>query len=289
MEIKNKLFPYPVLCSFNDDYIDSIFQCLINQSKSFKEIIIEYQIDNSNKELKDMVDLGKSEYVFHIECPNTSYRKIVKTDALCGSYKIPLEKVNDTITINLFLVAKENIPGYSNSNFNKDYSNITFQVLKGNILAIADPYKIVVEKQDEDLGKIESIFSIAKRAADDSAEIKIELNTDKIKLMLNKEDYINYNKIVNNPVFLPALQSILIFPALIYIFDDLKNGGFEDYADKQWFKSMSKTFEKNGSILNMEFLENKTSFELAQAVLDSPIKRAFEQIVNMDLEEEEDL
>jgi hypothetical protein len=28
---------------------------------------------------------------------------------------------------------------------------------------------------------------------------------------------------------------------------------------------------------------------LAQAVLDSPVKRAFEQIVNMDLEEEEDL
>ena len=39
----------------------------------------------------------------------------------------------------------------------------------------------------------------------------------------------------------------------------------------------------------MELLENKTSFELAQAVLDSPVKRAFEQIVNMDLEEEEDL
>ena len=185
MEIKSKLFPYPVLCSFNDDYIDSSFQCHIIQSKSFKELIIEYKIENSNEELNEMVSSDKSEFVFHIECPTTSYRKIIKTDSIDGSYKIALEKVNDTIIINLFLVAKGNIPDYNNSDFNKDYSDVKFQVLKGNIMAIADPYRITVEKQDEDLGRIESIFSIAKRAADDSAEIKIELNTNKIKLMLN--------------------------------------------------------------------------------------------------------
>lgn len=289
MEIKNKLFPYPVLCSFNDDYIASKFQCDISQSKSFKEIIIDYKIENSNEYLNKMVDSDELEYVFHIECPTTSYRKIIKTCNLNGSYKIPLDQVNDTIVINLFLIAKDDIVDYYNLDFNKDYSNITFQVVKGNIMAIADPYRITVEKQDEDLGRIESIFSISRRAADDSAEIKIELNDDKIRLMLNKDDYTNYNKIVNNPVFVPTLQSILIFPALIYIFDDLKNGGFEDYTDKQWFQSMSKTFEKNGSKLGLDLLENKTSFELAQVVLDSPVKRAFEQIVNMDLEEEEDL
>ena len=288
MDIKNKLFPYPILCSFNDDFVNSKFQCNINQSRSFKEIIFEYSIENTNTELNELINSDNLEYVFHIECPITSYRTIEKTQGNKGEFKIPLDRVMETITINLFLVACTDIPDYSNLDFNDDYENMTFQVAKGNIVAIDDPYKIKVEKIEEDLGKIESIFSIARRAADDESEIKVELNSNKIKLMLNKQDYINYNKISNNPVFLPMLQSTLIFPALIYIFDELKNGGLEDYADRQWFQSMSKTFEKNGSTLNNDLLQNRTSFELAQSVLDSPIKRAFEQIANMDFNEEDE-
>lgn len=55
MDIKNKLFPYPVLCSFNDDFVDSKFQCNINQSNSFKEIILEYSIENTNIELNELI------------------------------------------------------------------------------------------------------------------------------------------------------------------------------------------------------------------------------------------
>lgn len=288
MDINNKLFPYPVLCSYNDDFNSSIFRYNLTKTSSFKEISIQYDIENSNNEINEMIDNNNLEYVLHIECPYTSYRKIVKTKDKNGIFNIPTSKVDETITINLFIIAKYNIENYTNSDFNVDYAGVSFDIMKGNIIAIGDTYKINIEKQEENLSKIDSIFSIAMRAADDVSEIKIELNSNKIKLMLNIEDYINYNKIVNNPIFLPTLQSVLIFPALIYTFEDLKNGGFEDYADRPWFLSMQKTFEKNGKSLSKELLENKSSFELAQIVLDSPVKRAFEQLVNMDFSEEEE-
>lgn len=204
-----------------------------------------------------------------------------------GTFEIYLDKVKESVTVNSFIIAKRDIHSYFNSKFNSDYGNRSFCLFKGNIIAIDDPYKIEVPKQDEDLGKVESIFSISRRAADDNSEIKIELNSDKINLLLNKDDYNNYNKIANNPSFISTLQSILIFPALIYTFETLKNEGNDTYCDYQWFASMSKTFQKNGSTLNKELLEHKTSFELAQEVLDSPVRRAFYNIVNLDCEEED--
>lgn len=280
MDIKNKHFPYPILCSYNDDYIKSSFTYNLEQIKSFKEIVLEYNIENSNSELNNMLAIGATEYVFHIECGVTSYRKIIKSKEVKGEIKIPLIQVDNVINLNLFIIAKEDITNYTNSDFNPDYEGISFYINKGNIIAIANPVIINVEKQDEDLGNVESIFSISRRAADDEAEIKINLNTDKIKLLLNAEDYANYNNILNIPGYIPVLHSTLIFPALIYIFEDLKKGGFEDYSNTLWFKSMLKTFENNGSLLTSELLENRTSFELAQAVLDSPVKRAFQQLIN---------
>lgn len=288
MDIRNKLFPYPVLCNFNDDFVESKFKVSITKSQSFRELIFKYDIILDNGEINKMVQDDLAEFVFHIECPYTFYRRIEKRSNLTGKFKIDLKDVKEIITINSFIIIKKNISNYSNSKFNSDYGNLYFHLSKGNIIAIDDPYKIEVPRQDEDLGKIESIFSISRRAADDDSEIRIELNSDKINLLLNKDDFIDYNKIVNNPSFVSTLQSVLIFPALIYIFETLKNNGIDAYCSYHWFISMSKTFKKNGSILDRELLENKTSFELAQKVLDSPVRRAFCDILNLDSNEEDD-
>ncbi len=41
MEIKNRLFPYPVLCMENDDYIDCEFNIKFNQVEELKEIVLQ--------------------------------------------------------------------------------------------------------------------------------------------------------------------------------------------------------------------------------------------------------
>lgn len=288
MDIKNKLFPYPVLCTFNDDFVDSIFKVNISKSQSYKELIFDYYITLENEEINDMIHNDLAEFVIHIECPYTSYRTIQRTKDLSGTFKIYLEKVKENVTINSFIIAKQDIPEYSNLKFNSDYGNLSFCLTKGSVIAIDNPYKINVPKQDENLGKIESIFSISRRAADDDSEIKIELNSNKINLLLNKDDFNSYNKIANNPSFVSTLQSVLIFPALIYTFETLKND-IDTYCNYSWFISMTKTFKNNGSILNKELLENKTSFELAQEVLNSPVRRAFQNILNLNCDEEDDI
>ena len=45
MEIKNRLFPYPVLCMENDDYIDCEFNIKFNQVEELKEIVLQFEVE----------------------------------------------------------------------------------------------------------------------------------------------------------------------------------------------------------------------------------------------------
>ena len=78
MEIRNRLFPYPVLCLENDDYIDCEFRVLTNQIEELKDIVLQFKIELDNKDLLDLIRDGKAEYLIHVECSNTSFRKVIR-------------------------------------------------------------------------------------------------------------------------------------------------------------------------------------------------------------------
>ena len=105
----------------------------------------------------------------------------------------------------------------------------------------------------------------------------------KIRIGLNITDYINYSQLSQNPNKVDSINSIIIFPALIYIFEQLKKDFNEtDYTDYKWFRSLENIFKKNGQKLNKELLENESSIDLAQRVLSYPVERAFNSLKKED-------
>lgn len=48
------------------------------------------------------------------------------------------------------------------------------------------------------------------------------MNSDKIRIALNKPDYINYHQLSQNSNNINIINSVIIFPALIFIFEQLK-------------------------------------------------------------------
>ena len=42
MEIKNRLFPYPVLCADNDDYENSVFDVIVEKDDELNDIGIKF-------------------------------------------------------------------------------------------------------------------------------------------------------------------------------------------------------------------------------------------------------
>lgn len=288
MDIRYKLFPYPILSPFNDDYVDSGFISEVRVVTDINEIVFYLDVLLDNDELNNMIEQDKAEFVFHIECSQTSYRTILKTSQTENIKRIPESKLNGRVSVCSFIVAKQTIPDFINSCFNKEYEGLSFHIERGSILAIANQFNISIIKETKDLSKIPSIFSILRRDSDDDLGMQIEIDGDKIKLWLDNEAFNNYKNVSNLTTFQPLLHSALILPALVYVFEVLKASGTEEYETYRWYRAIEQILKKSELELNKEVLENRPSYELAQKLLSFPISRGLKSIMNFGLEDEEE-
>ncbi len=288
MDIRRRLYPYPVLSNTTDDYIDSSFNMKLQVAKGLREICLAVSLQLENEELEKLIHNGAAEYVIHIECSYTSYRTVIKTDEADIIKNIPEHKLNGKVTVCAFIVAKNEIENYHNSLFNEDYGTMTFILHRGNVIAIGGQMDFRVTKEVEELSKIPSIFTICRCAEDVDESMKIDIDGEKIAITLCNKSFGNYKMLIGMPSMLPVLHSMLIVPTLIYTFETLKREGTDEYEDLRWFKSIERTLRKNNLILNRELLENMPSYELAQKSLDFPVDRALEALAFQDILNEED-
>ena len=290
MEIKYKLYPYPVLWNKNDDYkMPSEFSAEIKTEENFKNTKLKIKFFVKDKEIEKLIRENKAEYVVHIEGTRTYFRDFISTRETEITYDLKDRDILGKLEINFFILAKQDIRGYRNDNFNEDYSSEAFNLKKGNIIAIADGYRFDIEKNDDELGKISSIFSICKKETVEQTGMTVDMSYEKIRIGLNITDYVNYSQLSQNPNKVDSVNSIIIFPALIYIFEQLKKDFTEtDYTEYKWFRALENIFKKNGQELNKELLENEISIDLAQRVLNYPIERAFNSLTNEDEGDDEE-
>lgn len=290
MEIKYKLYPYPVLWDKNDDYKKpSKFSVEVDPKEDFKNIKLKINFLLKDKEIEKLIKENKAEYVVHIEGTSTYFREIISTKETEINYVLKDRDILGRLQVNFFILAKQDIKDYRNDNFNEDYSSETFNLKKGNIIAIADGYRFDIEKNDDELGKISSIFSICKKETVEQTGMTIDMGYEKIRIGLNITDYVNYSQLSQNPNKVDLANSVIIFPALIYIFEQLKKDFNEtDYTEYKWFRALENIFKKNGEELNKGLLENEISIDLAQRVLNYPIERAFNSLINEDEGDDEE-
>ncbi len=284
MRIKAKLYPYPVLApTFNNDYIDSDFNIEMTIECSSTEIIVNFIPILSNKGLKNLIDQKKASFVVHIECSLTSYRILVKVDEDGLVYKIPADKVEGLITFCPFIVANENIFGYTNDKFNEDYKGISFDIEKGNILAVGQDLTMYPEKENDDLANVPSIFAVTEIKDPERKNIVIDnVSTNKINIQLPENEFTQFKIAMNNPAAKSVIHSMIIIPALMKCINDLKNPEFYmQYSDRRWARAIKKAFGKLDYKFDVDSLASVDSFEIAQKIMDNTICRGIIDIQNI--------
>lgn len=283
MEIKNRLFPYPVLCFDNDDYVDSIFSVDVKVSEEVSDLVFNFTIKlENNEELKWLIRDGKAEFAIHIECSATAYRTLVFTSGMTKTYRIPKSKVNDKIALLGLIVAKTDIKNYTSNNLNEDYLDEYIYFEKGSILAYHNMPKVNIAKNYEELAGDNAFFTVIKRTLQDTNEINpvtYELNGPKIKILVDEPIYDEYIKYYNNPNLEPLANSLVVFPALIYMLETIQKSGSEPYRSLYWYMKIKKSFELQGKDFDDYVYElDKSCVEIAQEMLQMPIGRAFNSL-----------
>ncbi len=92
-----RLFTYPVLAEGRDDYKTCRFFAEAQPSiNAAGNLVFAVKLSTDCAELNRLIARGDAEFLFHVECPATIYRKIFTHAVSEFVCKIPLRDVKDT-------------------------------------------------------------------------------------------------------------------------------------------------------------------------------------------------
>ncbi len=285
MHIKAKLYPYPVLTDFNDDYIDSSFNMEISVKQTPNKIILCVNTVLDNDEIKLLVENKKANYCLHIECALTSYRKMISIYNDYQEIEISADNIEGIISLCPFIIANQKIKDYVNSKFNPVYENINFDLEKGNFIAIGKEVQVRIEKESDNLSSVPSIFAVTEIKDESRKDIVIDNSGNKINVQLPSKTYYEFKIATNNPNAATILHSMIIIPSLMKCFEEMKSkatvGEFFIFEDKRWFRAIKKAMLNIGIALDEESIISLDSFDIAQKLMDGTTNRAILGINDM--------
>lgn len=283
MDIRYKMYPYPVLAYFLDDYKDKhAFDVKITQVKDGFNTKLVFEATLTNKELLGLVRSGKALFVYHLECSQTGFRKVIRTDRFSRSYVLSNREVKNIVQICPFIVATEDITSYSSTDFDDDYKGMTFDIEEGCVLAVGQQVDADVSDSIDDLANTPSIFSIVQNTDEAIKEMKVDGSGDKIVIQMPFNDYYSYKSLSQNPKFEPVLNALTIVPALVFVIEEMKRWDSEEMNRREidcgWFRSIKHVLSKKFNCDVESSLSSMDSMELAQKLIGSPLPSAFAEL-----------
>lgn len=281
MELKTRLYPYPVLCFYNNDYKTSKFKVEISDWKiKDNNIEVDFDIFLNNKELKELIVNGQAHYGIHAECPATSFRKFYKIDKEQVKINIDSGKVDGTIQFCFFIITSKEIRDFYSIDFHPVFSDLKFSFEKYNIIAISEQINVPIIKDYDELKNITSIFLIIPIYDDNQKSIMYDFYKDKIEIKVPHIQFDKYKSIKNIKLYQSIVHGLLIVPALINIFERLKFGNWDDY-EYRWFYSIKNAVEKQGLNFDEDSFKAVDTINLVQQIIGNPILTSFDSLFEM--------
>jgi hypothetical protein len=242
MDIRFKLYPYPVLAYYSDDYVDCAFTTNIELKKDGYNLKLVCTAELTNNDLADLIANGQASYVYHIECAQTGYRTALVSSEREATKIIPDGSVVGRVKVCPFIVAQTDIKDFVSAQFNEDYTGYKFQIDAGCVLAIGQQNNFDVEKERNDLTNAKSIFIITKDADPNATEMSIDIDRNKITIKLAEKDYYRYKSMSQSFEVQDTLNAMIIIPALIYVLSEISRRSADDRAfdfeGYNWYKSI---------------------------------------------------
>lgn len=281
MEIKNRLFPYPVLCDETDDYMEDGLNVISQIREGVHDIngIVRFELENAA--MIDLIRAGYAEYVIHLECSSTSYRRVIRSDVQEINYSIPKSRVNVEVTVLAMVVAKRRIENFISKDLNEDYNGEIINFDKASILAYKNLPRIYIYKKYEELAGNESLFCIVKVGLPNDEEIKpltFDLRGDRIKIMVDPKTYEAYIHFQQKPAI---AMSMLVMPAVNYMIDELRaSQDPEAFSVYMWYRKMKQFYKSQGKDFIGDIIDSdKNIVEIAQEMLKYPIGKAYRDLL----------
>jgi hypothetical protein len=286
MKVKPRMYPYPVLGYFTEDYRDSSFQTTLNVAPTKSCYIFDFKAEIINKEIEGLIKSKQARYSVHVECATTYYRKMFNSNDESFSFSIPTGDLFGNVEICSFVTSAEDIDDFSNCSFHPDYNNASFKLKTGDVIAVDRDRNFFADKDMDPLKKIPSIFTVVLDHSRDAVPYEMDPTGSKIKIKLNEENFNSYKALAINQNMHKTLASLFIWPALVSIIESLRHGnsGDGDMDEKRWYRVIGdklKSLNIDASDPN-SFID--TSVVIAHKLIGNPLSDSLKILENYDCE-----
>jgi len=102
-----------------------------------QSVYISVDVACSCSVLNSYLASGDAEFVLHVECSNTLFRRAYPFREVQHRISIPADSLNDAVEVNVMTRAFNGIPAYKIPGAHPDYDGISFDIRRSDILAVA--------------------------------------------------------------------------------------------------------------------------------------------------------
>ena len=205
-------YPYPVIRDYVEDYQTTVFKgaLVVNLQPDGYLVRPNFEIQNSG--IDNLIAEGKMTYALEVQSPATWFRKLYLIN---DNKPIRLDPayLHERVELTPCIVATRSIPGFTNGDFETEYTGMSFDINAGDIIAIGEKRSFDALYQDDIIKNGSSIVNIA--GSDSAKEIICDFTGSIIKITLPAEQYEDYVECGYLKTKYKTLNAILIIPALV--------------------------------------------------------------------------
>lgn len=275
MRTNNRILPYPVLGNF-----DAVYPLVKKEDLDpadpdvRKETVhFDFKIHNGNQKIRELISEGKAEYMCDIYCEKTHLQKRELSIEPHFEFDLNRKEISGHVSFEFFVVLKESI-SYNNPDFNEDYAGRTFELDKGDILAVFPNASYNASLLYEEMYAVGSFIRFKD---DGDNDYSIDLDDDYIFIKLPHSMYSIYEGYIRgNDDYSDIVLSSLVFSALEYA---LINYDPDLHSTKDWADALQARFKSVSKNTGLELFNPKHAHQIAQLIFQDPFKRLFNQIV----------
>jgi hypothetical protein len=276
---KPRLYPHPVKNRYSDD-LDCEFKIEVeccpepdNYRYSFN-----CQAELTSRDLEQLVESKMATYALHVECSATRFRTVIRSNEKIFNGSIASGCLDGKVEILPMVTALQDIDAYKNDNFHEDYGGVSFNIKKGDFLAVGETKEFDALKQKDALMNIRSIFSVVPNDDRGALPLNVDLNSDRIVISLSIKNYDLYIQLKENQALNSVLASMIIIPTLIFTLDKIKEVASEthdelnDYDGLRWYRIFKNKLQSlDYDISDSDMWSSEGTLAIAQKLIGDPI------------------
>lgn len=260
---RNKVFPYPVLRPYSDDYTNVEFQATVEFILSSDSVEVEITHALSSEDLKLQISAGNAKYLSVVSCRETYFRAVLSSSESAIKSSFASGSLRGEVRVDPYIIATKKIEDFKSQDINPEFGERSFSFDIGEVLAQEETQVFYV---DRDLFKpVTSVFELVKNEALSGGEWKVGLDEDHVQIevsTLMKDSIDNARNVKSNQV---VLLNSIYFSAVVQALQRMRDAG-ADYQSKTWSIVIARQLHNFGWDLT-----TTEPYILAQRLMKSPL------------------